>query len=140
YTGGACIPQCNLVGGTDCQTAGISPGQNYYGSGNAYQPARICEASTGYCVACGQSSDCYNAYGSSLTSPVTNPACVPFENGTDPRSGLPTGGGLCGCDDTSECNDGYACWSPGPNGQCQPPCYLTNGVDSCNPSSYYYGT
>jgi hypothetical protein len=62
---------------------------------------------------------------------------VPYANGIDPASGEPTGGGQCGCSDTTQCNDGYACWNPGIGGTCQPPCTIVNGQDSCNPYREY---
>ena len=134
YTGGTCLPSCAAVGGTDCSTAGIQPSQ--YSSTGYLQLDNVCNFQTGYCVSCAQDSDCAGPY-DSATGPAITPACVLFSNGNDPTSGLPTGGGNCACSDTSQCNDGYACWNAGLNGACQPPCTVSNGVDSCFPQSYY---
>jgi hypothetical protein len=133
YTGGTCIASCAVVGGTDCSTAGIQTSQ--YSS----QLDNICNFQSGYCVSCAQDSDCVGPY-DSPTGPVITPSCVQFENGIDPTSGLPTGGGDCACTETSQCNDGYACWNPGLGGLCQPPCTLVNSVDSCFPQTYYQST
>jgi Cys-rich repeat protein len=133
YTGGACIPSCSAVPGTDCATAGIGPIPNNYYPNGAPPAAYACNPTTGYCVPCSGDSDCYVT----TNGPAVAPACVPFANGTDPTSGEPTGGGRCGCSDTSQCNDNYACWNPGLSGTCQPPCTITNGQDSCNPYRKY---
>ncbi len=133
YNGGACIPGCQLVGGTDCSTAGIGPSPDtYYPAGTPPQDNR-CNSSTGYCVPCSGDTDCYV----SPTGPALAPSCVLYPNGTDPGTGAPTGGGQCGCSDTLQCNGGYACWNPGITGQCQPPCTIVNGQDSCNPYREY---
>ncbi len=133
YSGGACIPGCQLVGGTDCASAGIGPNPN-----NCYPncdaPSDLaCNSTTGYCVVCAGAADCP----APITGPAVAPTCVPYPNGNDPASGEPTGGGVCGCSDTSQCNDGYACWNPGIGGTCQAPCTRVNGVDSCNPFREY---
>jgi hypothetical protein len=130
YTGGACIPQCDLVGGTDCTTAGINPTPFAY---PPTPPDSVCDSSTGYCVSCSGDVDCYG----SPTAPAIAPSCVLYPNGIDPVSGEPTGGGVCGCTDTSQCNDNYACWNPGFGGSCQPACTIVNGQDSCNPYRAY---
>jgi hypothetical protein len=137
FTGGTCIASCSRVGGTDCSTAGIQPSQ--YSSNGYLQLDNVCNFATGYCVSCAQNSDCVGPY-DSATGPAITPACVTFANGIDPSSGLPTGGGDCACTDTSQCNDGYACWYPGLNGACQPPCTLVDGIDSCFPQTYYQST
>jgi hypothetical protein len=134
--GGACIAPCNLdlsgtdLVGTDCASAGINaPNPNIYYQNGPPPGANVCNSATGYCVACAQDTDCYSQPG----APVITPSCVQFAGGTDPGSGEPTGGGQCGCDNTSQCNDNWACWYPGLGGTCQPPCTVVNGIDSCNP-------
>jgi len=140
FQGGACIAPCNLdvsgtsVTPTDCATAGIGPSPSKYYPNGPPPGDNVCNSATGYCVSCAQSSDCYQ----SPTGPWVAPACVLYANGTDPASGEPTGGGQCGCSDTLQCNDNYACWNPGVNGTCQPACTIVNGVDSCNPLRPYY--
>jgi hypothetical protein len=131
FTGGTCIALCSDVGGTDCSTAGIR--ESVYSN----QLDNVCNFQTGYCVSCAQDSDCLGGPYSSATGPVITPACVAFDNGIDPTSGLPTGGGDCACTDTSQCNDGYACWNAGLSGYCSPPCTIVNGIDSCFPQTYY---
>jgi hypothetical protein len=133
YYGGACIQSCTVVPGTDCATAGIgSSPYGYYPNGRP--PADYaCNPTTGYCVPCSSDADCY----ASSTAPAIAPSCVLYANGNDPASGLPTGGGQCGCSDTSQCNDGYACWNPGIGGTCQPACTVENGQDGCNPYREY---
>jgi Cys-rich repeat protein len=133
-TGGTCIASCAVTGGTDCSTAGIRTSQY------SNQLDNICNYQTGYCVSCAQDNDCTGGGYASANGPVITPSCVLFANSIDPVSGLPTGGGDCGCTDTSQCNDGYACWDPGLNGVCQPPCTITNGLDSCFPQTYYAST
>ena len=129
YVGGACIPQCQLVGGTNCATAGIGPVPGSFFNGAPPPEATACNFDTGYCVACAGDTDCYK----SPSSPFITPSCVQFTNGIDPSTGEGTGGGVCGCSQTNECNDNYACWNPGLSGACQPACTLVNGQDSCNP-------
>jgi hypothetical protein len=141
--GGACIAPCNVdlsgtdLVGTNCATAGIGGAQpnTYYQYGPP--PAdNVCNSSTGFCVPCAEDSDCFVP----ASGPAVAPHCVSYPNGLDPSSGEPTGGGLCGCDNTSQCNDGWACWAPGIGGYCQAPCTVTGGIDSCNPyrADIYY--
>jgi hypothetical protein len=133
YTGGACIPQCNLVGGTDCSTAGIASTTGGKGYPSGSSGAYACNPTTGYCVSCSGDGDCYTY----TNAPSIAPSCVLYPNGVDPTSGEATGGGQCGCSDTSQCNDNYACWNPGLSGTCQPACTVVNGQDSCNPYREY---
>jgi hypothetical protein len=133
HSGGACLAGCQLVGGTDCATAGIGPPPyGYYPNGKP-PPAYACNPQTGYCVPCSGDSDCYG----STSGPSIAPSCVPYPNGIEPASGEPTGGGLCGCSATPQCNDNYACWNPGLGGKCQPACTIVNGQDSCDPYRQY---
>src|SRR5262249_23238141 len=96
-------------------------------------PNSVCNPPTGYCVPCSGTSDCYTP----PNGPAVTPTCVLYPNGSDPSSGLPTGGGQCACADTSDCNDGYGCWNAGLSGSCQPPCTIVNGQDSCTPYREY---
>lgn len=100
----------------------------------------VCNSATGYCVPCAADSDCTATQDPS--KPWIRPSCVLFADGGNPNTSptLNTGGGLCGCSDTSQCNGGYACQNPGYYGTCQPTCNVTNGIDSCTPTSFYNGS
>jgi hypothetical protein len=114
--GGACISAC--ASNADCT------------SNAAWLADTLCDTTTGYCVPCLADSDC--TAGADPSLPTVTPVCVPF-----PDAGLVTGGGRCGCSDTSQCNGGYACLDAGNGSTCQPPCTFANGVDSCRPFQTY---
>ena len=125
--GGVCIGICNMRGGTNCRTAGITGGPN------APVPDLICEAVTGYCVQC-IIGDCFLAEA---------PSCLRFGNGglnNVEFGGQPTatGGGICGCPDTSSCSNNEACGSvPGWSGpECQTACSISGGPDACTSGGY----
>jgi hypothetical protein len=130
--GGACIAPCNVdlsssnLVPTDCSLAGIStysPDVNYsWLIGPPQDYATVCEYSTGYCVQCADDSDCP----ASTDGPTLAPVCVKYPNGIDPSFNVPTGGGQCGCSDTSQCNGGYACSIWQWNRTCQPACTITS--------------
>jgi hypothetical protein len=125
--GGACIPSCNTTD-TDCTTAGITVVPNLFSScGNAPPANDVCDTSTGYCVPCGADLDCRSG-----AEPRSTPSCTAFPGGANPfAGGLLTGGGLCGCSDTRQCDDGLACGNAGLYGSCTGACSFANGVDSC---------
>jgi hypothetical protein len=64
---------------------------------------------------------------------------VLYADGGNPNTSptLYTGGGQCGCSDSSQCNGLYACQNAGYYGTCQPTCSYVNGVDSCTPQQTY---
>jgi hypothetical protein len=129
--GGGCIPACTTTG-TDCTTAGItsSPGFFSFCTQNA-PPNNVCDVGTGYCVPCAIDLDCQ-----SPVEPKVTPGCAPFQNGSNPfAGGVVTGGGLCACTESSQCDDGNACLNPGIDGHCGAPCSYVGGVDSCAGSS-----
>jgi hypothetical protein len=112
---GYCVARCDVVGGLDCtQVPGLA----------------VCDADSGYCVGCAQDSQCQ--------SPAT-PHCVPFADaGIDAGASFGTVGGVCGCSDTSQCNDGNTCdtfdFSLAPGvGECVPACQRDAGFvfDNC---------
>ncbi len=117
--GGACIKACAT--NADCTT-------NFPGSSNL-----LCDTTTGYCVGCMADSDCTAS--ADPTKPYVTPSCLLYPDGGDPTVSPPlvTGGGQCGCNDTSQCNGGFACQSPGYTGTCVAPCLFANGIDSCAP-------
>jgi len=122
--GGVCIAAC--LSNADCA--------NFTGTGNG-----ICDTTTGFCVPCTMDTDC--TAGTDPSKPTITPSCVLYVDGGNPNTfpALYTGGGQCGCSDTSECNGGYKCSNPGYYGSCGPACSYVNGVDSCTPQySYYY--
>jgi Cys-rich repeat protein len=117
--GGVCISAC--AANADCASSVVATA------------GTICDSTTGYCVACLLDSDC-NGSADPAQLWVT-PSCVLYPDAGNPN-GSPaqvTGGGQCGCSDTSQCNGGYTCASPGYLGSCQPPCSFANGIDSCTP-------
>jgi hypothetical protein len=129
--GGACVPACTTTA-TDCATAGITVIPNFFNfCAQIPPPNEVCDTSTGYCVPCASDSDCQSG-----AEPKVTPACAPFQNGANLfAGGLVTGGGLCACTDTAQCDDGNACVGAGIFGQCAPPCSYAGGVDSCAGSS-----
>jgi hypothetical protein len=131
--GGACIPSCNTTD-TVCATAGITVVPNLFSScGNSVPENNVCDTTTGYCVPCGADPDCQSS-----AEPKSTPACAPFAGGINPfAAGLVTGGGLCGCTQTSQCDDGLACGNAGLYGRCAQACTYVNGVDSCNGSQRF---
>jgi len=131
--GGACIPSCNTPD-TVCATAGITAVPNIFGfCGNSAPANDVCDTTTGYCVPCAADVDCR-----SDGEPRVTPGCAPFPNGSNPfAGGLNTGGGICGCSETAQCDDGLACTNPGLNGRCSPSCQYQSGVDSCAGSSRF---
>jgi hypothetical protein len=103
---GYCVARCDTSGGLACATVAGLP---------------VCDVDSGYCVGCTQDSDCPSTAG---------PHCVPFADaGYD--AGIPYGG-ICGCSDTSQCNDGNTCdtfdfpTAPGV-GQCAAACQRDAG-------------
>jgi hypothetical protein len=117
--GGACIPAC--ASNADCAAS-------FSGTNNT-----VCNTATGFCVPCTGDTDCTAT--EDPTKPWVTPSCVLYPDGGNPNAAttLITGGGQCGCTDTSQCNGGYACQSPGYYGSCQPTCSIVNSVDSCTP-------
>jgi hypothetical protein len=80
----------------------------------------VCNPDSGYCVTCYDDHQC--------ASSSLGPVCVPNVPATSP----PTGGGQCGCLQSSDCNDGLACEAGYPVGDCVQPCtYTPDGYDSC---------
>jgi Cys-rich repeat protein len=121
--GGACIPACATS--SDC--SGFALAQGY---SNPLTANLACDTTTGYCVPCAADQDC--VAGADPTKPNPTPVCLLFPDGGNPNSTptIFTGGGICGCTDTSQCNGGYTCES----GSCVAPCTRVNGYDSCKPS------
>jgi hypothetical protein len=119
-SGGACIAPCAST--ADC--ALDFPGLAY-----------VCNANTGYCVPCNGDQDC------TTPQPTLTPTCILLGDagfpGTSPA--LLTGGGVCGCDEISQCNAGYTCVSGGLAGVCAPPCTYAGGLDSCLLSDFLFG-
>jgi hypothetical protein len=117
--GGACVAPC--TSNSDC--ALTFPGTNNL----------VCDTTTGYCVPCVQDSDCTSI--EDPNKPWVTPSCVQFVDGGNPNTypTLYTGGGQCGCTDSSQCNGLYLCQNPGLYGTCTPSCSVQNGVDSCTP-------
>jgi Cys-rich repeat protein len=122
--GGGCIAAC--ASNADCAT-------NFAGTGNL-----ICDTNTGFCVACAMDTDC--TANADPTVPYIRPSCVLYPDGGDPFTSPTqyTGGGQCGCSDTSQCNGGYACQNAGYYGTCGPTCTYANGIDSCS-ANYGFG-
>jgi hypothetical protein len=122
--GGACIAAC--LSNADCAT-------DFAGTSNL-----VCDTNTGFCVACAMDMDC--TANADPTVPYVRPSCVLYSDGGDPFTSptLYTGGGQCGCSDTSQCNGGYACQNAGLYGTCGPTCTYANGVDSCS-ANYGFG-
>ena len=117
--GGVCIAACAT--NADCASTLIATA------------GPLCSMA-GYCVSCLMDSDCTAREDPS--QPSSTPTCVLYPDTGNPN-GVPaqvTGGGQCGCSDTSECNGGYTCANPGETGSCQPPCSFANGIDSCSPT------
>jgi hypothetical protein len=123
--GGACIAAC--AGDTDC---------SMFAATYPFNQDLACNTTTGYCVACVANLDC--TAGTSPTQPYVTPSCLSFPDGGDPQSSptVYTGGGQCGCNDTSQCNGGYVC----SGGKCAPPCAYDNGYDSCETSGAHCNT
>jgi Cys-rich repeat protein len=130
--GGACILACAT--NADCASS-------FGGSPNV-----VCDTATGFCVPCAADTDCTAS--ADPTKPYPSPSCVLYADGGNPNVTpfLATGGGQCGCSDTSQCNGGYSCqpnstnyiyaYDGGPT--CQPTCTYVNGIDSCTPKNPYY--
>jgi hypothetical protein len=124
-TGGACIPGC--LTNSDCATL-------FDGTGD---PNPVCDTTTGFCVPCVADTDCTAV--EDPTQPWITPSCLAYADGGAPNTNppLPTGGGICGCSDTSQCNGGYYCSTsyPAPSsGACTPACNLPAGA--CQQAPY----
>jgi Cys-rich repeat protein len=124
-TGGACIPAC--LTNADCATT-------FGGTGDSNP---VCDTTTGFCVPCVADTDCTATQ--DPTKPWITPSCLGYVDGGAPNTNppLPTGGGICGCSDTSQCNGGYYCSTsyPAPtSGNCEPACNVPAG--ECQQPTY----